>query len=161
MERTKKDKIFYSVVLTLLVLTLVWIFVQSSLPAEVSESESDKVTEIVDKVVPEEFSLKDFIIENIRKIAHFVEFGALGVEVFLLIWYSKRMGVKEILLGIGFGALIAFLDETVQILSDRGAAVLDVWIDIGGFSSFYLIPLAAIFAFRLVREKKIKNSISS
>ena len=156
----KKDKIFYSVILSLILLTLVWIFVQSALPTEVSEAESDKVTEIVDKVVPEEVSFKDFLINNIRKIAHFLEFAALGLEVFLLLWYSRRLKIGFIGCGFGFGAIIAFLDESLQIISDRGAAILDVWIDLGGYASFYLLPIAAYFVFMLIKNKN-KNSISA
>lgn len=161
MEKSKKDRIFYSVLITILVLTLLWIFVQSALPAEVSDAESDKVTEIVDQVVPEEFSLKEFILDNIRKIAHFLEFGALGVEALLLLWYSKRLGIREILLGIGFGALVAFLDESLQLISKRGAEILDVWIDIGGYASFYLIPLAVIILVRYIKNKNTEKSSAS
>ncbi|MBQ8720241.1 MAG: VanZ family protein [Clostridia bacterium] len=162
MEKSKKDKIFYAIIFAVILANLLWIFVQSSLPMEVSEAESDKVTEVVDKVVPEEVSFKEFLLNNIRKIAHFVEFGTLGLEAFLLLWYSRRMKISTVACALGLGALVAFFDETVQIFSKRGAAILDVWIDIGGFASFFLLPVAVYILVSCIKHKnETKNSISA
>ena len=59
---------------------------------EVSDKESDAVGSvvgsIVDAVVKDNETFRDFITDNIRKIAHFLEFGALGIEIAFLMLYN-------------------------------------------------------------------------
>ena len=77
-------------------LTVIFIFSHSLMSPEVSSSESNAVSDVVTDVVvgvignetPTQIEKSEkatrFIDENIRKIAHFVEFAVLGVETAFL-----------------------------------------------------------------------------
>jgi len=61
--------------------TVAFIFARSLKTPEKSSAESDKVGDIVEEVIPPETKPGEFVQVNLRKIAHFVEFAALGIEV--------------------------------------------------------------------------------
>ncbi len=181
----KKRK--FIVILVLIALTICAIFVHSALSPEVSEKESEAVSGIVDQVlevvVPNNQSLRDFVSKNIRKIAHFVEFGALGLEacIFFLLCYIEKIkapvelendesfvkninyvdALKYVSYFITFGILVAFLDESFQILSKRGPSVLDMWIDILGYMTFAFTFLMVIFVIKLIRIAVRQSNIDT
>ncbi len=134
--------------IVLIVLTVAFIFIQSAMPPEKSEEESDKVGEIVGEIIPPETKPGEFVQINLRKIAHFVEFALLGLELAL---YLSLFSHKKVFMMASYplGLFIAFLDETVQIFSGRGSSVSDVWLDFLGFLTFatltYLVALLVAF----------------
>jgi VanZ family protein len=112
----------------------------------------------------------------VRKIAHFVEFAALG---FVLYWVMRLAGRRRSGAGsvfssdgrrsggsassaapVGFRALCralfwgffaGFLDETIQVFTGRGPQITDVWLDFAGLTCGAL--LAALIGL-LVRERR-------
>lgn len=183
------------IILFLMLLTVVFIFAHSAMSPEVSESESNVVggivEEIVEQIAPNNESLRDFIKNNIRKIAHFAEFGLLGLEcailgLVLLLELKSRsdcaklrediclsnsfcssLGIASILKAPAysfiFGLLVAFADESVQILSKRGPSVKDIWIDLLGFASFYIafsICAVLTYAIAICKKKRKAKKIS-
>ena len=52
---------------------------------------------------------------------------------------------------------VGFLDESIQVLSERGPSITDVWIDIGGYATFaslaYLIGGAALLIIYFIRKR--------
>ncbi len=142
------------VLIAMIVFTLAFIFVNSMLPTEVSKAESDNVTGWLEQVLPEESVISLFMLNNTRKIAHFVEFGVLSAELTvyaLLFAEKKRNGVT---LAFLMSFIAAFLDETIQIFSLRGAAVSDVWIDLFGALSFSAVTLLAYFICIAIQKYK-------
>ena len=154
-----------------IILTLSFIFIQSALPPVISSSESSAVSDWVADIVagiigddsPEAIARAEaaaaFINKNMRKIAHMVEFAALGSEVallgcFMLLSEGEARIKRRALLAISLmsGLLVAFCDESIQILSKRGPSVTDVWIDLAGYS-LLLIPLHFI-AFAVLKKRK-------
>ena len=68
----------------------------------------------------------------LRKTAHFVEYGLLGVAVGGVIAFFKRYSNKYILGGSLFGILIlAVIDEFIQGFGGRNSSVWDVILDFG------------------------------
>lgn len=70
----------------------------------------------------------------LRKLAHFSEYGLLGVLWTMELWLGphreKRRGAME---RLSFCMLTAFLDETIQLfVPGRGGEIRDVWIDTAG-----------------------------
>ena len=70
----------------------------------------------------------------LRKLAHFSEYGLLGVLWTIELWLGphreKRRGAME---RLSFCMLTAFLDETIQLfVPGRSGEIRDVWIDIAG-----------------------------
>lgn len=150
-----KRNVIHVIILLLLSFNLAFIFIQSALPPDKSEETSDKVGEIVGEVIPPETKPGEFIQINLRKIAHFVEFFTLGVLSSLYVKFLGG-GVKKIALSLAFAPTVALVDETLQLFSERGSSVKDVWIDTFGF-----FTAAAIFytvaAITKIIIKKVNN----
>lgn len=133
----------------LMILTLAFTFYQSSKSKEESQETSEKVEQIIEPILPSDTPVGEYVQNNIRKIAHFVEFFALGAEVaiYVVLFYSK---IKYAALSMLFAPIVALLDETVQIFSDRGPAISDVWIDVlGYFVANVLVYLIAFLVKKL------------
>ena len=148
-----KRIIYKSIGIALIVLILVTIvhaFYQSSLPPAESSKESSKVGEIIEEIIPPETPPGQFVQQNLRKLAHFTEFFFLGLwsTLFVLFYYRKRWTICSLL---PFGAFIAFCDETVQIFSERGPSVKDVWIDVLGYTCAFCLVFITVFAVIAVR----------
>ena len=149
-------------ILTLtMALTILSFFVQSALPPRISSGESDAVAGFLSRIFSPESCFGRFVIDNLRKIGHFVEYGALGIQTALFVFlYAEKKNERRISFKFAFGALtVALLDETTQIFSGRGPAILDVWIDFFGYCSFYLLSFAVLFAFsKIVKTSKEKHN---
>lgn len=78
----------------------------------------------------------------IRKAAHFTEFLILGVLTYLLILNFQKLKFKW-LAALGYGTLIASLDETLQLFVEgRAGSAFDVCIDFcGAFTGIMLVAL--------------------
>ena len=115
--------------IVLLLLTLVFIWGQSCLPKADSAAESQRVMMLIAPIL-EPFAGKGGVtVHLVRKVAHFVEFAILGFQL-LLLWHDNIR--RDILRSLELGFIAAFLDESIQMLSGRGAQIIDVWLDAGG-----------------------------
>lgn len=115
-------------------LVLLFIFVQSLLPEGVSAGESGWFSEHILNPIAAFFGADSIPHNLVRKLAHIFEFTVLSA---LLTLICRGKAVKS----FGFGFLFAFLDESVQLLSDRGALVSDIWIDLCGVALGTLLGL--------------------
>ena len=125
-------------------LVLLFIFVQSLLPQSVSADESSWLTEKILDPIAFFFGLGPVSHQIVRKLAHIFEFAVLSV---LLTLICRGKAVKS----FGFGFLFAFLDESVQLLSDRGAQLSDVWIDLIGVA---LGTLLGLLLWKAIRSQR-------
>ena len=126
--------------LILLILTaavLLVIFVHSALPKSVSLDESEELSESILDPLFRLLGLDPPSQHAVRKTAHVLEFAVLS-GLFVLCFRGK------IVRTVGAGFLTAFLDESLQLLSGRGAEIADVWIDLIGIA----IGTAIGFLFR-------------
>ena len=141
-EMTKREKTVSAVLLTLICLTLAFIFYQSLLPPSLSKNESDTVAEVLSLVFGED----SFVVENIRTIAHFLEYGLLGVEVsvYLCLFANKLFVSSAISFALSLG--VAIFDETIQIFSGRATELKDVITDFSGFVILSLLTYAVYFS---------------
>ena len=140
------------IVLVLLILaTILHAFYQSSLPTAESVKQSSKVEQIIEEIIPPDTSAGEFVKTNIRKLAHFTEFFMLGLwsALFVLLLKKKKGGFIALL---PFGLIVALLDETVQIFSNRGSSVKDVWIDAAGYVCAVITVLFVTFVAFLVKK---------
>ena len=125
-------------------LMLAFIFGQSVFPKSISAEESSRLTDNVLNPLLDLLGFEPVENHTVRKIAHVTEFAILSV---LLTLCCRGRFVKS--LSIGFTA--AFLDESIQLLSGRGALISDVWIDLIGIAIGTLIGL---LAYRMIRCRK-------
>ena len=149
---TLKKTIGRIALLCLIAATLLFIFIQSMLPPETSSAESDAVGGVIEEIIPSDTPAGSYIQLNLRKIAHFVEFAVLGVEVALYVAFFMR---KPHFIALSYIAALvtALFDESVQIFSKRGPAIFDVWIDFFGFFIFASIVYFTFFTVEYFYKK--------
>lgn len=135
-------------VLTVALLAFIWI--HSMMPPEQSGEESWWVmVYIVQPVVSFITSGRATVTEHfVRKLAHFSEYAAYAFVMTLYIRCLRsdmRRGQgapRRMLLRVPLWCwMTAFIDETIQIFSGRGPAIVDVWIDLSGACLGFLIVL--------------------
>ena len=162
--------------LVLIALTLAFIFGQSMLPAsrsmQASDSVADTVEDILDHDAPSGSGTEDeghsrpvldFFIKYLRKIAHFVEHGILGLETFFLLLAMQRrksvdrgimpISTAALIFSLNFGLLVGFFDETIQIFSGRMYSIVDVWLDFAGYATFTALLTLTYVISRLVKKR--------
>lgn len=99
------------------------------MPIADSAAESGRVTEWLTpflEVLVGQGNVTDHLV---RKLAHFTEFAALGFQFLLL---RRARTWTDVVRSAELGFFAAFLDESIQLLSVRGAQISDVWLDTGG-----------------------------
>ena len=116
------------------VLMLAFIFGQSLLPQDVSAEESGWILNNILNPVLNALGLGSLSHQTTRKLAHVAEFTALSA---LLVFCFRGSFAKA----FSGGFVAAFLDESLQLLTARGARLQDVWIDLIGVLSGVLIGL--------------------
>ena len=123
----KKAKPF---ILALAILTLVFIWMNSILPSGASSRASGFVTRLITPFLEIIFG-KGHVTEHlVRKLAHVAEYALYAFWLSLLAKADGRKARSALLVGF----LTAFLDETIQVFTGRGAAIRDVWIDLIGIT---------------------------
>lgn len=133
----------------LLVLILSFIWINSMLSREASQAFSDWVKDIVFAVLGIEKTGGEGVIP-IRKIAHFLEFAALGADLALLLDDIKMHYPKAFLLS----AFAAAIDENIQYFSGRGNSMKDVFLDSCGGLFGILVVFAVVSVMAAARGKK-------
>lgn len=144
------------ILIVLMISTLSFAFYQSALPKKESAEISQSTSEFLEPIIPSDTPAGEYIHTNIRKIAHFTEFFALGIEVSLyvvLFLRKKHFFVYSFLLS----PIVALCDETIQIFSDRGSSVSDVWIDVAGYALAAIIIY--LLGFLLICLKKRRTDV--
>ena len=165
----KNKLISYSRIFLIVVIicTLSFTFYQSMLSPDESTEVSNGVSDAIEPIIPSDTPTGSYVHTNLRKIAHFIEFAALGTEIALFVilylptWGSTpRRKLWFVIHSYLVAPITALLDETIQVFTDRGPEITDVWIDTAGFVSFatllYLIYLAVVLVRR--RVAGIRNS---
>lgn len=93
----------------------------------------------------------------LRKAGHFCEFAFLGVIFQLFVRELTADGARRVLATALVGVSVPLIDETIQIFSNRGYALPDVWIDISGYAFGMSLAILALGAVHLLRKKGKKE----
>ena len=117
--KTKTKNILIAIVVLLIVATLVFIHGNSMQTASNSIKISGRVYAKLNAFMPWLFNDKLISASVIRKLAHFLEFFALGLEFSLLFLLLNKFKWKEILLVLLIGIIDASLDEILQIFFNK------------------------------------------
>lgn len=129
-----------------------FILIHSMIPESKSAQESLWFTTHVINPLLSRFGIvadKDVV----RKIAHAVEFGILSIAVFAF-WKSRNKRIGQIVLKTVYtGFTLAFLDESLQVVTGRGALITDIWIDLIG------VGIGTIIAYFIARNKWFKKEV--
>lgn len=133
--------------------TVAFIWQQSTL----APAESAETSNAVGNVLLTLFGgtpLGSFLSRYLRKIAHFVEFFALGLEceAYLVGRHTLRGTLFQLL----FGLAVAATDEFLQIFTGRGSALSDVLLDFcGHLAGVAFLFLAVGFVSFLNKKRKV------
>ena len=151
---SKKRKITVVIITLLIALTVAFIWYNSLKTQAQSAESSGRVYNTIKSVVDTVFGENTVPITHngVRKAAHFSEFALLGAEICLLFIVLKKESVKWYLHALPYGLFVAAVDEGLQTLTDRGAALTDVLIDFSGY-----FAAVAIFLIIFIIKRKIKN----
>ena len=151
-SRFDKHQFACVILLATVLLTLIFIFGNSLVSREQSQGISDKVNESVGAVIEsvtgkEDSSFENFFTKYHRKIAHFIEFAALGAQIALLLHVAKKRRFSPLLSGALASFLFASVDEGIQMFTERGDAVKDIFIDAFGYMSAYFLVILILYFF--------------
>lgn len=137
-------------------LCLLFIWGQSCLPVSLSSSESGRVLRWVKSVFGFLPFVRGMTHHILRKIAHFTEYAIFGgvLAGIFLPERGERQRFRRILIPIAAILLAAFLDESIQALSDRGDQIADVWLDLGGGTAGGLLVNAVWALTAVLRRNK-------
>ena len=151
-----KRKTACGILIALIILTIAFIWGNSVLPMARSAEESAAVSSFLQRIIDAIFGEGTFAVSEsfIRKAAHFSEFFALGVEIYLLIIAVKKASLPSYFCALPVGLFVAVIDEGIQVLSQRGAAVKDIFIDYGGYLAAAVLFILIFIIRRAVKNKK-------
>lgn len=148
-----KDRVARLCFIGAIALTLIFVFLQSLKGKDASTADSEAVAGFLARIFSEDNPIGAFVLGNVRKIAHFCEYGLLGAEctLYLLLFVKKRtVGIAHT---AAFAFFSAFVDETLQIFSGRGPQISDVWLDVLGFTCLSLLTAGAFFGVKHLYAK--------
>lgn len=111
------------VIMTILLLAFIWL--HSIIPEKLSFYESWYFTNMLLNPILDHLGVNTIDSDVIRKIAHVFEFLILSL---FTSFYWNGNAVKNIYTGL----TVAFLDESIQVITGRGALITDIWIDLIG-----------------------------
>ena len=140
-----------TVLVVLLALLLAFIWLHSMMPAEDSAEESQRVGQFLTpflELLVGEGNVTDHLV---RKLAHFCEYGALGILAGALLLVKKESGIFRCSYALLCALAVAVIDESIQLLADgRGAQVQDVLLDTAGsLTGLLAVWLIAVLVRRL------------
>ena len=116
----------------LMCLTLMLIWENSIRPGAVSMQRSQRVAQWLLETFGAGETIR-WVALHIRKVAHFMEYAALGALGSLMIRVSSAEGKGHYRLHLLFFCLLAAVaDEALQGFADRGSQVTDVVLDFSG-----------------------------
>ena len=151
MSKGKKSAVI--VVLVFICLTLLFIWGNSLVPKNTSTNATIKIHQNISPTLDKVFGEGAISHFTFRKFIHFFVFFVLSTELLVLFSILKDMKLKNVLYVLPLCLVVAIIDESLQILTKRGASIFDVLIDFIGATTCALIYLVI----SLVKSKKNKT----
>ena len=149
------------VLVVLLILLLAFIWGNSCLPVRFSARESGTILNLIRPFL-ERFVGEGNVTDHlVRKLAHFAEFTALGLVIGLLVQSGRRFRLQPVVFSLVMGLLAAFADESIQMFSDRGDQIIDVWLDFSGVTLGVALACLLLALRRQRRRKKMSGETST
>jgi len=148
------------IILTVLTVTAVAaIFYNSSLSAVESTEQSSPLTDAINSFLVSVRIPLTLTEKMIRKIAHFIEYSALGALLTATVHLYTRKRGQTLMFVLPIGVLVAVCDELIQLSSaGRSCEVRDMVIDFSGivFAALIVILLISILKKR-IKKKQLKE----
>ncbi len=154
--KTEKIMIFRIVITILFTACVAYIWHNSMENAVQSSARSGQVTVILNKILADiskggKISITEVFV---RKSAHFAEYFLESILAVLLFQAYYLKPLKRWWAVLLVGVFTAVVDESIQLFSmGRSAALLDVGIDMLGFSSGMLLAFIIYFFMLILRNR--------
>ena len=136
------------------ILVMVFIFVHSAMPGDLSSAESNIIVRFIALMVEVD---SDFLGFLVRKMAHFTEYAVLGaclqvnVKDWMSLYNKKISSLRQVTIAWMLGTIYAVTDEFhQQFVPGRACAFLDVCIDSFGV---LIGTIVVVVIFRFVCAK--------
>ena len=143
----------------LIALTLAFIWVNSLMPRAESQAVSQGLLErIVELFRALGIHISPKSDHFLRKLAHVVEYGILGAEFSLLLHLRDKQGPQGFVNCAFAGLSAAVMDESLQLISNRGSQVQDVLLDFWGY--MVGLWLCAVIYERFIRKRIDRDKFS-
>ena len=146
----KSRKLCRILLLALAAATLLFIWSNSLKSMEQSQEQShellDTLAPIIESVTGMEVDAEDDRL--LRKAAHVFEFAILGLELSLLTRERLRLRAQGVVNCLFAGLLTAVVDESIQLISQRGSQLQDVLLDFAALS----LSVCLVWAVRRIRQ---------
>ena len=139
---TKKRKAAVAVLTVLLLANLCFIWGNSLVSRSDSHDLSVGVLGFLPGFLRDLFPDQEQLVHIVRKAAHFTEFACLGGLSCGLLAATRAVKRHPFFHVWAGGFFVAAIDETIQIFTNRGSQLQDVWLDFAGFSAGLVLVLA-------------------
>ncbi len=156
-KNTKLLKILY----VTLTVSLVLVWGQSCISKTESRETSDIVVEWItpiDELDPGYSSETGWTYVElstlVRKLAHVAEYSVVGFQVMAILLLKKKKSIYMFFNAFFLCMMIGFVDETIQLFSNRGSLVSDIWIDIAGSVLGMIMAYVLEIIILAVKKKK-------
>lgn len=140
----KRRHLIFSIILITLTAAFIWL--NSAMTGETSSFISTRFKEILESVlnfVHFPAAKTEFLLLNIRKVAHAVEYAVIGAEIGFL-WAGLGKKFQGFWNAISMVLAIAVSDESIQLFAtERGPQITDVLLDtasgVSGILAVYIL----------------------
>ena len=161
----RASKRFTVFIMIMTVFAVAFAFINSLMPAEVSQGESTGVLAFIIRTL-EPLGIQAELTDHlIRKAAHFTEFTVIGSLYSLCGYCFFRSKPFHYLPQVLFaGLLTALTDETIQLYAEgRSGMITDVWLDFAGIATGAVAAalLLSLYIKRKYRKKGKNNEYGS
>jgi len=113
---------------------------------------------VIDVIVSEQSAESDGLELIVRKMAHLVEYAALGIAVMLFVKCVEKDYCKRLYGAALFYVLfIAVLDEHIQSFSNRTSSTSDIILDFFGALIGFAVVLVIHFIYVKLKKRKLRS----
>ena len=147
-----KRKIAIAIVGITTLLTILFIWSNSLKPSSQSMQTSAEVYGGFTNVLNAVFGKGAISHGLFRKFAHIVEFFVLGVQIMILFSLIYGYKIKNLIWIFVSGIIIAIIDESLQNISKRTASIIDVLIDVLGFSIAIILSYLTYYLIKRIKK---------
>ena len=146
-------------------LSMILVWGQSCISKEESTVSSDMVVEMIkpiDELEPGYRSENGWtyveLSTYVRKFAHVIEYAAVSFQLMCIFLLKGKRKLTWYINCAFIVMLIALIDETIQIFSNRGSEIGDIWIDMAGCALG--IGVAFIIGTIVIKKQAKKNKLA-
>lgn len=150
-------RVFLAIALLLSCVWFIWSnsFLDSYASALRSQAVADFLARVMGGWLGPQSPIVRFMVRNVRKVAHAVEFCVLGLVSGMMLMLLRRATGHMVLHAVLLVLFVAVADESIQIFTGRGAQVQDILLDFSaGIAGLFFVLLVCGLLIRMGRAMR-------